>query len=161
MYGNCLFWKPAGGFLGLFVTCYIFLPKVYELRLYSIFRNFVNLDLSDRAFRFIRRLAESGTRSLFINLQVILAWDIKTKPSKVGSYVFNDDISVSKVRLVCYHGMLSLTNKSVDTLYGHGRTFCSFGMSFLFDCIGFLYNFTNSDMGIIASTQHCCRSLYN
>ena len=38
MYGNCLFWKPAGGFLGLFVTCYIFLPKVYELRLYSIFR---------------------------------------------------------------------------------------------------------------------------
>ena len=56
---------------------------------------------------------------------------------------------------------LDLTNESVNTLYGHGRTFCSFGMSFLFDCIGFLNNFTNSDMGIIASTQHCCCGLYN
>ena len=38
LYGDAMVWRLLGCILGLIVCSLVFLPKVYELKLYSIFR---------------------------------------------------------------------------------------------------------------------------
>ena len=36
-FGNSMIWRMVGGLIGAYSVCYVFLPKIYSLRLYSIF----------------------------------------------------------------------------------------------------------------------------
>jgi len=38
LFGDAMVWRLLGCVFGLTVCCLVFLPKVYELKLYSIFR---------------------------------------------------------------------------------------------------------------------------
>ena len=37
MFGNAMVWRMVGGLIGMYTVCYVFLPKIYQLRLYSIY----------------------------------------------------------------------------------------------------------------------------
>lgn len=37
MFGNAMVWRMLGGLVGMYTVCYVFLPKIYGLQLYSIY----------------------------------------------------------------------------------------------------------------------------
>ena len=79
----------------------------------------------------------------------------------VEGRVFQDLNFRSRNSVIDMAFMYDKTHESTHPLHGHGRSVRSFGMPFVFNRFGFLDNFTDSNLGIIAATQYCCRSVYN
>ena len=70
LYGDAMVMRMIGGIFGILTVNYIFLPKTFELKLYSIFRLDLKYTMS-RDVKFIKFLIDQATYQCVIN-QILL-----------------------------------------------------------------------------------------